>query len=76
MQNEERNDKPGRNVDGTWDGIGIHRADLGWVLHHSKGVWMMLNKRDVLLMLATGLMIVIATECVVYAITGYGIWTR
>lgn len=37
---------------------------------------MMLSKRDVLLMVGTGLMIVIATECVVYAITGYGIWTR
>jgi len=37
---------------------------------------MMLNKRDFLLMLGTGAMIVIATECVVYAITGYGIWAR
>lgn len=36
----------------------------------------MITKRDALLMLATGLMIVVATECVVYAITGYGIWTR
>lgn len=37
---------------------------------------MMLNKRDVLLMLGTGMMIVVATEMVVYAITGYGIWVR
>ena len=37
---------------------------------------MMLSKRDFLLMLGTGLMIVVATECVVYAITGYGIWNR
>ena len=36
----------------------------------------MITKRDALLMLATGVMIVIATECVVYAITGYGIWAR
>lgn len=36
----------------------------------------MLNKKDILLMLGTGAMIVIATECVVYAITGYGIWGR
>lgn len=36
----------------------------------------MITKRDALLMLATGLMIVIATECVIYAITGYGIWAR
>ena len=34
---------------------------------------MMLNKTDVLLMLATGMMIVIATECLIWAITGYGI---
>lgn len=36
----------------------------------------MLNKKDILLMLGTGMMIVVATEMVVYAITGYGIWTR
>ena len=36
----------------------------------------MITKRDALLMLATGVMIVIATECIVYAITGYGIWAR
>ncbi len=36
----------------------------------------MISKRDALLMLATGVMIVIATECVIYAITGYGIWAR
>lgn len=37
---------------------------------------MMLNKKDILLMLATSVMIVVATECVIYAITGYGIWGR
>ena len=36
----------------------------------------MLNKRDVALMLATGIMIVIATELLIWAITGYGIITR
>lgn len=36
----------------------------------------MISKKDAILMLATGMMIVIATECLVYAITGYGIWNR
>ena len=36
----------------------------------------MLNKRDVALMIATGIMIVIATELLIWAITGYGIITR
>lgn len=40
------------------------------------GVWMMLNRRDVLLMLATGLMVVVATECLIWAITGCGILLR
>ena len=31
---------------------------------------MMLTKREILLMLATGIMIVIATECLIWAITG------
>ncbi len=40
------------------------------------GVGMMLNKKDILLMLATSIAIVIATECVIYAITGYGFLGR
>jgi len=30
----------------------------------------MLNRRDVALMLATGILIVVATECLIWAITG------
>ena len=33
----------------------------------------MLNKRDIALMIGTGIMIVIATELMILAITGYGI---
>ena len=36
----------------------------------------MISKKDALLMLGTGVMIVIATECLIYAITGYGIFGR
>lgn len=36
----------------------------------------MISKKDALLMLGTGLMIVLATECLIYAITGYGIFGR
>ena len=34
------------------------------------GVWIMLNRQDVLTMIGTGILIVIATEMVVWAITG------
>lgn len=34
------------------------------------GVWIMLNRKDVLMMLGTGIMIVIATEMMIWAITG------
>ena len=34
---------------------------------------MMLNKRDIALMIGTGILIVIATEMIIWAITGYGI---
>ena len=33
----------------------------------------MLNKKDILLMIGTGVLIVIATELMIWAITGYGI---
>lgn len=36
----------------------------------------MISKRDALLMLATGMMIVVATESLIWAITGYGFWWR
>lgn len=36
----------------------------------------MMTKRDLLLMFGTGVAIVIATECVIYAITGYGFLGR
>ena len=52
------------------NGTGIHRADLGRNVLDCKGVGIMLNRRDVALMIATGIMIVIATELFVWAITG------
>lgn len=36
----------------------------------------MINKRDALLMLGTGLAIVFATECLIYAITDYSFLGR
>ena len=40
------------------------------------GVGIMLNRRDVVLMIATGIMIIIATELFVLAITGSGVLYR
>ncbi len=70
---EELDDKPGRNHHRIGNGIGIHSPHLGWDVVGRKGVWMMLNKRDIALMIGTGIMIVIATEMIIWAITGYGI---
>lgn len=35
-----------------------------------------MNKKDLLLMAGTSIMIVVATELMIWAITGYGVWTR
>lgn len=37
---------------------------------------MMLNKTDIAVMIGTGIMIVIATELTIWAITGYGLLTK
>ena len=67
---ERFHSEQGRNADGIGNGIGIHRADLGRILPDSKGVGIMLNRKDVLMMIGTGVMIIIATEMMVWAITG------
>lgn len=58
---------------------GLHGipGQLDWnIVDSCKGVGMMLNKRDILLMAGTSILIVIATELMIWAITGYGVWTR
>ena len=40
------------------------------------GVGIMLNRKDVVLMIATGIMIIIATELFIWAITGSGVLYR
>ena len=70
LHDERLHSEPGTDADGIGNGIGIHRADLGRILPDCKGVWIMLNRKDVLMMIGTGIMIVIATEMMIWAITG------
>ena len=69
-KNERLHSEPGTDADHVGDGIGIHPADLGRFLPDSKGVGIMLNRKDVLIMVGTGIMVVVATEMMIWAITG------
>lgn len=54
---------------------GISSKPVSFVVVRSGGVWMMTLK-DYLLMFAIGVMVVIATELFILAVTGFGLITR
>ena len=70
---EKRNDRQkgtGRNHHSNGTDNGIHRADFRWVHLNGEGDGMRLNKEDLMLMLATSIAIVVATEMLIWALTG------
>ena len=68
MKGGRNNDKKGIHRKRN-DVVGISGHPVRWDGLGCEGDGM-LNRRDVALMIATGILIVVATECLIWAITG------